>query len=248
MLPAQTWVIDSGATHHVSHDRHNFVSLESSVMSCVNLPNGSMVKISEVGVVQINEHLSLQRVLYIPEFKLNLLSISALTSDIGSRVICDPSSCMIQDHTRAVMIGQCKRVGNLYVLDTRSSLMAINAVVDVGVWHKRLGHPSYHCLDSISEQLGTAKHKNKGSSFCHTCHLAKQKKLSYPSPNNMCNQILQLLHIDIWGPFSVETFEGYRYFLTVVDDHSRATWIFLLRNKSDVITVFPNFIQQVELQ
>lgn len=248
MLPSQTWVIDSGATHHVSHDRNSFASLNTSVMSCVNLPNGSIIKISGVGVVQVNEQLSLQHVLYIPEFKLNLLSISALTSDIGSRVIFDPSSCIIQDHTKALMIGQGRRVGNLYVLDTRSSPMAVNAVIDVGVWHKRLGHPSFRRLDAISDLLGTTKHKNKGSSFCHICHLAKQKKLSYPSPNNMCNEIFQLLHIDIWGPFSVETMEGFRYFLTVVDDHSRATWIFLLRNKNDVLSVFPNFIQQVELQ
>lgn len=76
--------------------------------------------------------------------------------------------------------------------------------------------------------------------------MAKQKKLSYPSPNNICKHNLELLHIDIWGPFSVETVDGFRYFLTIVDDHSRSTWVFLLRTKQEVLTVFPTFIQQVE--
>ena len=67
--------------------------------------------------------------------------------------------------------------------------------------------------------------KNKGSPYCHTCHLAKQKKLSYTSLNNICNSNFELLHIDIWGPSLVETNEGYRYFLTIVDDHSIATYI-----------------------
>lgn len=34
--------------------------------------------------------------------------------------------------------------------------------------------------------------------------------------------------------------------MTIVDDHSRSTWVFLLRNKHEVLTVFPNFIHQVE--
>lgn len=37
-LSNQTWVIDSGATHHVAHDRSNFISMDTSVVSYVNLP------------------------------------------------------------------------------------------------------------------------------------------------------------------------------------------------------------------
>ncbi|KAG7581709.1 Reverse transcriptase RNA-dependent DNA polymerase [Arabidopsis suecica] len=146
------------------------------------------------------------------------------------------------------MLGEGKRIGNLYVLDTQSPAMSVNAVVDVSVWHKRLGHPSYSRLDTISEVLGTTRHKNKKAAYCHVCHLAKQKKLSFPSRNNICNSPFELLHIDTWGPFSVETVEGFKYFLTIVDDHSRATWVFLLKTKNEVLTVFPAFIQQVENQ
>jgi len=44
--------------------------------------------------------------------------------------------------------------------------------------------------------------------------------------------------------------DGYKYFLTtiIVDDHSRATWIYLLKSKSEVLTIFPDFIKQVENQ
>lgn len=101
-------------------------------------------------------------------------------------------------------------------------------------------------LDVISENLGISKHKSKCFAYCHVCHLAKKRKLSFPSPNNICNEDFELLHI--WGPFSVETLEGYRYFLTIVDDHSRATWIYLLKTKNEVRTVFTNFIKMVENQ
>lgn len=247
-LANETWIIDSGATHHVCHDRSRYTSIDITTTSNVNLPNGMIVKISGVGIVQLNEHITLHNVLYIPEFRLNLLSISSLTSDIGSQVIFDVSSCAIQDPTNGWTIGQGRRVANLYVLDVKSSPMKINAVVDISLWHKRLGHPSYTRLDKISEALGTTKHKNKGDAHCHVCHLAKQKKLSYSSQNHICTASFQLLHVDVWGPFSVETLEGYKYFLTIVDDHSRATWIYLLQSKSDVLHIFPTFVNQIETQ
>lgn len=109
------------------------------------------------------------------------------------------------------------------MLDTKASSVSVNAVVYIGMWHKRLGHPSYSRLDVLSEDLGTSKHKNKDSAYCHVCHLAKQRKLSFPSANHLCNTTFELLHIDIWGPFSVETVDGFKYFLTIVDDYSRAT-------------------------
>lgn len=136
-------------------------------------------------------------------------------------------------------------MANLYVLDTQSSI-SVNAVVDISMWHQRLAHASFSKMDSISEALGITKYKNKGNAYCHVCHLAKQKKLSFPSPNNICSSNFELLHIDIWGPCSVETIEGYKYFLTIVDDLSRATWVYLLRTKNEVLTVFPAFIRQVE--
>ncbi|KAG7554602.1 Retrotransposon Copia-like N-terminal [Arabidopsis suecica] len=247
-ISPKTWVIDSGATHHVSHDRSLFLTLDTAIVSCVNLPTGPTVKISGVGTIRINKHILLQNVLFIPEFRLNLISISSLTSDLGFRVVFDPCSCEIQDLTKELTIGKGRRVANLYVLDVEETEISVNAVVDVSMWHKRLGHPSFSRLDVISESLGTTRHKNKGLAYCHICHLAKQKKLSYHSQNHICNTNLELLHIDIWGPFSVESIDGYRYFLTIVDDHSRATWVYLLRNKSEVLTVFPAFITLVENQ
>lgn len=201
-----------------------------------------------LAVYKLNEHILLQNVLFIPEFRLNLISINLLTSTLDSRVIFDPSTCEIHDRTKVSMIGQGRRIGNLYVLDIKEASVRVNKVVDIGTWHNRMGHASYSRLDLITNNLGTTKLKNKGSAYCHICHLAKQKKLSFPFPNNICNSNFELLHIDVWGPFSVETVDGYKYFLTIVDDHSRATWVYLMRSKDEVLTVFPAFVAQVENQ
>ena len=252
----QTWIIDSGATHHVSHDRSSFTLLDTSVHPLVNLPNGSSIKVGGVGKIVLTKSLTLENVLFIPEFRLNLMSISCLTSDLGARVIFDSGLFEIQDPSRGSMIGRGRRTANLYVLDLEAagspvldaSLFHSNAVVDAAVWHQRFGHTSVKRLALLSDVLGFSKAKNKGSLHCDICHRAKQKKLSYTLNPKLRAHPFDLLHIDVWGPFSEQTSEGYRYFLTIVDDHTRVTWVYLLRLKSDVLTVFPDFIQMVETQ
>ena len=84
--------------------------------------------------------------------------------------------------------------------------------------------------------------KSKENHHCHVCHLAKQKRLMFPISNATSVAPFNLLHIDVWGPFYVPTFEGFRYFLTIVDDHSRATWVYLMKLKSDVLFFIPEFL------
>ena len=51
--------------------------------------------------------------------------------------------------------------------------------------------------------------------------------------------------MDVWGPFSVLTSNGHKYFLTIVDDASRATWVFLLKAKSEVRTLIVSFYNMI---
>ena len=146
-----TWIVDSGATHHVSHERDAFHNLDTSVNHFVNLPNGSTLKVGGIGQIIIDTTLTLQNVLFIPEFRLNLLSVSSLTSDIGAQVIFDSGSFTIHDPIRGSMIGSGKRIANLYILDVAdtsaaapvSSSSFTNNVVDASVWHQRFGHSSF---------------------------------------------------------------------------------------------------------
>lgn len=150
VLSSRSWIIDSGATHHVSHDKSLFVSLTASMDQSVSLPTGTDIKIAGIGQIRLNDYLILNNVLYIPDFRLNLLSISQLTHDLGCRVSFEEDSCMIQDTTKGLMIGQGERISNLYVLEGESlnasgtvpAKSSINIVVDTLLWHNRLGHSS----------------------------------------------------------------------------------------------------------
>jgi len=43
-----------------------------------------------------------------------------------------------------------------------------------------------------------------------------------------------LVHLDIWGAYRIPAHGKFRYFLTIVDDHTRATWVYLLQAKSQL--------------
>jgi hypothetical protein len=116
------------------------------------------------------------------------------------------------------------------------------AIPKTALWHFRLGHTSNHRLELL-QQLYPEIEVNKMEFCCDICHLAKQKKLPYSASNSRATSYLELLHMDIWGPFSTPTTHGHKYFLTVMDDFSRFTWVILLKGKYETASKIQEFIQ-----
>jgi len=83
---------------------------------------------------------------------------------------------------------------------------------------------------------------------CDTCHRANQKKLSFNLSSSRTNFCFELLHMDIWGPCSVSSMYGHKYFLTIVDDFSRFTWLIPMVTKFETRIHIENFIAYVKNQ
>ncbi|KAK4411897.1 hypothetical protein Sango_0262700 [Sesamum angolense] len=64
---------------------------------------------------------------------------------------------------------------------------------------------------------------------CDVCPMAKQHRLPFTPSTIHSHHILELVHIDRWGPYHLHSLTGCNYFLTIVDDFSRTTWTFLLK-------------------
>lgn len=126
----------------------------------------------------------------------------------------------------------------LYILETDaipSTIFCGSLSVDGDLWQQRLGHPSFAKLQHMSGILPMSR---SHFSHCEICLLAKQKRLPFLSHNHLSISPFDLIHLDIWGPFSVKSIEGSKYFFTIIDDCTRVTWLYMLRNKSDVATIF----------
>ena len=111
------------------------------------------------------------------------------------------------------------------------------------IWHFGVGHPSFNKMLPLKSVL------HSFSSVCtNVCHLAKQKRLSFPVNNNMFSSAFDLIHVDVWGPYSIPTHDGYKYFLTIVDDTTRSVWAFLMKSKSKVRPLIISFHKMILTQ
>ena len=57
---------------------------------------------------------------------------------------------------------------------------------------------------------------------------------------------LELVHTNLWGPSSVASLRGSRYYITFIDDSSRKVWVYFLKNKSDIFETFKKWKAMVE--
>ena len=73
--------------------------------------------------------------------------------------------------------------------------------------------------------------------LCERCVYGKQNRVSFPSGAKRANKILELMHSDVFGPVSVPSLGNYMYYVSFIDDFSRNTWIYFLRNKSEVFDI-----------
>ena len=78
------------------------------------------------------------------------------------------------------------------------------------------------------------------------CVHSKQHKLPFsPSPSR-ATACFDLVHLDLWGPYKVMALNDASYFLTILDDHSRVLWTFLLQNKLQVAKTITDFLALIE--
>lgn len=84
---------------------------------------------------------------------------------------------------------------------------------------------------------------------CESCQLGKHHRVSYPSQLNKVSLCLfQLVHLDVWGPCRVPNRQGFKYFVTFVDNYSCATWLYLLKEHPKVLYVFESFFTKIKTQ
>lgn len=205
-----SWVIDSGATEHITCNENYLYNLVENGLSLpVKIPNGESIPVKNIGNARLPNGLDIKCVLNVPNFKCNLLSVSRLTRDLNCSLTFFPEFCVIQDLHSRNPIGLGKARNGLYFLEpVGRGGVAFSVSLDSKTWHRRLGHISAAVLQRI------CRLKNSGSHdfFCDSCIRAKQTRLSFPVSSIKTNDCFELIHCDIWGRYKVASFSGAHYF------------------------------------
>ena len=83
--------------------------------------------------------------------------------------------------------------------------------------------------------------------FCEHYIYGKHNRVRFPSDATREKGILELIHSDVFGPVPVPSLGKSMYYVSFIDDFSRNTWIYFLRNKFEVFDKFKEFKALVEI-
>ncbi|GJV67699.1 putative RNA-directed DNA polymerase [Tanacetum coccineum] len=194
----------------------------SNLNMTVGHPNGTKAVVTHVGSLRLTDQIVIHDVLVVPEY---------------------------EDSVLKTQVGTGSESNGLYFLNTGKRYVNNNINVcclSKCIWHNRLGHPSDHVLDILKTKLDFQKDKN--DNVCDVCHKAKQTRDPFPPSEHKTKSLGEIVHLDVWGPYKVQSREGYKYFLIVVDNFTRAVWVFLLRGKVEVFQNIVTFFNLVKNQ
>ncbi|XP_019442311.1 PREDICTED: uncharacterized protein LOC109347033 [Lupinus angustifolius] len=169
------WILDTGATDHVNN-LLNFTYHKSIKPIHVKLPNNLTIIAKKSGTVILSKSLTLHNVLYMPDFKYNLISHHKLACSLMCKLVFDKSSCLIQDMIISKMIGHSEAFNHLYILQRHDNPENITFHIDSSPSISSnscfdLWHPSHVVLDNVHNFASCVKIDLK--KVCEYCHLAK---------------------------------------------------------------------------
>jgi hypothetical protein len=112
-------------------------------------------------------------------------------------------------------------------------------------WHCRLGHASPQIIQKLISCFHLPCLDDFNNNVYNACQQAKSHQLPYSLSNNSIFRPLELVYLDVWGP-ARSTVHGEKYYVSFVDAYNRFTWVYLLRQKSDVFATFHHFQHKLE--
>lgn len=196
------WILDFGAIYHITPHLTLLTDVQT-FHSSLHLLNGNTADITHIGRVILAPDLILDKVLFVPSFLYNLLSVSQLTKDNNYIISFDAHRCFIQDSTLKIVKEIGNAQGGLYILP--HTLTSVNPSIqcqaavqrntkDSELWHVRLSHPVASSTKYLSDLLPSA---TLDFSKCDTCHLAKQSRCVFPVSTTEFPELFDLIHVDV---------------------------------------------------
>jgi len=243
------WVMDSGATSHMSSNDGILLSHLPSPPSSITVGNGQSIPIHRRGtsVIQIADRpFRLDNVLVAPQLTRNLLSVRQLTRDNNCSIEFDASGFSVKDLQTKTVLLRCNSNGDLYTIPHHMPPRCHVAIVSPELWHSRLGHPAPAVVNTLTK-LSAIQCNKAARHICHACQLGKHARLPFASSVSSTSAPFELVHCDVWTS-PVLSISGYKFYLVIVDDYTHYCWIFPLRHKSEVHEHIVQFVAYAHTQ
>jgi len=251
------WYLDSGSYFHMTGNKQLFSILEQKDLHMhIDMGDHGRYNATGIGIVNFErdsgKNFILKYVMHVPGLKNNFVSV-AMLKFLGYDVVLSEGNVFL----RHKCTGKVKKIGvhvkKLYKLDVygcATLISKLDELVSWGtdeLWHRRLGnlhHGALRIMQQISIGLpkGTLAHRDT----CKGCTMGKYKKATFHEKENQVVTILERVHSDVCGPFSIVSKEKCMYYVIFVDDFSRKCWIFFMQKKDQTFSKFCEFKALVE--
>ncbi|GJT92132.1 retrovirus-related pol polyprotein from transposon TNT 1-94 [Tanacetum coccineum] len=236
-------------------DRLRLMNFVKKFIGIVRLGNDHFGAIMGYGDYVIGDSV-ISRVYYVEGLGHNLFSIGQFC-DSDLEVAFRKHSCYVRD-TDGVDLIKGSRGSNLYTISVedmmKSSIICLLSKASKNkswLWHRRLNHLNFGTINDLARKdlvRGLPRLKFEKDHLCSACKLGNSKKNTHkPKPENTNLEVLNILCIDLCGPMWVQTINGKKYILVIVDDYSRFTWVKFLRSKDETPVVVIKFLKQIQV-
>ncbi|MCO5569582.1 hypothetical protein L7F22_023297 [Adiantum nelumboides] len=255
------WLLNTDATHHMTLTsswlrdyktlaRHVQVYLgDNHCLHAIGLGNLHVTLPSGAAII-------IRDIYHIPGLRRNILSVTAATSS-GSSIEFFHDLCVIhfklpngqfeiiklpqQNWLYPIKLTQSGH--NTVIASTSIITLYLTKTVSTLMWHYRLGHINGHTLQRMAKHgLCSGLPPNLSSiDLCEGCIMGKASHKPFHRSQSCSSQLNQLVHSDLCGPMESASITGSLYFLTFIDDFSRYTTLYFLKQKSQVLTCFKEY-------
>ncbi|GKD60787.1 retrovirus-related pol polyprotein from transposon TNT 1-94, partial [Tanacetum coccineum] len=198
----------------------------------------------------------ISKVYYVEGLRHNLFSVRQIC-DSDLEVAFRKHSCYVRN-TDGVELLKGSRGSNLYTISVKDMMKSFPICLlskasknKSWLWHRCLNHLKFGTInDLVKKDLVRVLPRlnfEKGR-LCSACQLEKSKKHTHtPKAKNTNLEVLNTLHMDLCGPMRVQTINGKKYVLVIVDDYSRFTWVKFLRSKDETPEAVIKFLKQIQI-
>jgi hypothetical protein len=226
------WYIDSGCSKHMTGDKSKFLTLSERKSANVTFGNDAPGKIKGKGMVSLsNGKGKAQDVLFVEGLKHNILSVSQVY-DRGCEVLFTSKDCRIKSENSGQLVAKGIRTeNNVYVLKEEKEECHLRKYDEIWLWHTRLGHLNFDHIIKLRNNGAVKdlpKISNPYDSVCKPCQIGNLNHSQFKSKKiPSTEKPLKLVHMD--------------YFMLIIDDYSRLTWVSFLKEKSEAFEKFKVF-------
>lgn len=260
-----TFLLDSGASDHIVNSRDLFTNIQKLdvPIKLAIAKHDTTVTAYEKGTINVESNLgvpgSLENVLYIPDAVYNILSVRRIQA-CGMTVVFDQDGTKILHGNNMVatgkpfngLIGITFKIIKICSSKIERQINMVNTK-HYQLWHERLGHVSNQSFLKIKqhqmvEDVNHIDNLSPANHTCEACIYGKQTRLPFSKTKSKIHvqRPLFIIHSDVCGPISPITIDDKNYFVTFVDEFTHYTVTYLIKYKSEVLSVFKDFIAKGE--